>query len=161
MSETFQSEDLPQLELKSEKALDDTSEKVLSNIREGGSPVNAILKELAENPNFISQDMNPLVLVFSSIFSPQAEYQNMIKEYTQKVLDPQDPLYTLLLISVNKSHELTESDLLPNWLRTFSIVILSLLNTEKNSKVDQKQILLYFDKLGSALFKTNRSPQER
>ena len=50
------------------KFTDDTSDKILSDIRNGHSPINILLQELIKNQQFVGENMNSLVLIFSSIF---------------------------------------------------------------------------------------------
>ena len=50
------------------KFTDDTSDKILSDIRNGHSPINILLQELIKNQQFVGENMNSLVFIFSSIF---------------------------------------------------------------------------------------------
>ncbi|CAI2382538.1 unnamed protein product [Moneuplotes crassus] len=161
LSENIDVDNTEEFKLSSTSTMDDTSDKILSNIRNGESPVNVLLQELVKNPQFIGEDMNSLLLIFSSVFLSKDEYENMVKNYVKKVLDAKDTLYILLMICINKAHELKEEDLLNNWVTTFTMVVLSILNPGGVETIEPKQTLIYFDKLGSSLFKRNRNPQER
>lgn len=139
---------------------DDTSEKILTQIREGSAPVAALLQELLRNQQFISEGMNGLLLITSSLFLNRNDYHAMISSYISKVLSDTDPLYTLLMICINKASSLESKKLLHNWPTTFSMVMLSLLNNS-GMQVQQDQVMLYMDKLGSEIFRNGASEKER
>lgn len=139
---------------------DDTSNKIFSDIRQGKAPVYMLLQELLKNKQFISEDMDGLVLVLSSLFLSKIEYENMVHAYILKALDPTDTLYTLLMISINKAQLLESKHLLHNWPTTFGMVILSLLNCTNVQSSAQEQVMIYLDKLGTALFTDQRSAKE-
>ena len=105
--------------------------------------------------------MNSLLLIFSSIFLNKWEYENLLKNYIQKLLDPEDTIYILLMISINKVDDLESKNLLKNWPTTFTMVIHSILNVGGVERIEQKQTLEYFDKLGVALFNRNWWRKER
>lgn len=154
-----QSQELEQTE-DAKSSTDDTSNKIFSDIRQGKAPVAMLLQELLKNKQFISEDLNGLVLVLSSLFLNKFEYENMVHAYITKALAPTDTLYTLLMISINKAQLLESSNLLHNWPMTFGMVILSLLNSANAQSTAQEQVMIYLDKLGSALFTDQRSAKE-
>lgn len=59
------------------------------------------------------------------------------------------------MISINKVDDLESKNLLKNWPTTFTMVIHSILNVGGVERIEQKQTLEYFDKLGVALFNRN------
>lgn len=116
----FQSDtNLKEFESDLPSAKDETSDKILSDLRNGKAPVMFLLQELLNNNEFVSKDMNGLMLVMSSIFLNHVDYANILQEYISKLLEPDDTLYILLMISINKAEYLQKDKLLTNWQTTF------------------------------------------
>ena len=85
----------------------------------------------------------------------------MLKSFIQKVLSPDDPIYIILMICINKATELEPKNLLKSWPTTFAMVVLSVLNTDSIENFDHKQVDIYLDKLGQGLFLPERSKKEQ
>ena len=131
---------------------DQMSSKIFSEIRNGASPAVLFLQDLVKNNQLISENTSSLLIAISSIFLNKNEYNELLYSYISKALSPWDPLYTLLLISINKADRLESKYLLENWQNTFSIVVLNLLNRQQEASISQNQVWIYLDKLGAELF---------
>ena len=149
------------VQMKKTASTDGTSDKILSNIREGSEPVLSLLQELLKNKQFITEDTNALLMVISSIFLGKNEYETLVQTYITKLLDPSDTIYTLLMISINRANSLKEENLLSNWTSTFGMVVVSFLNNASVQGVKGDQVQIYIHKLGMALFNRARSLKER
>ena len=137
------------------------SSKIFSEIRKGVSPAIVFLQDLIKNQQLISEDTNALLIVVSSIFLNKSDYNDLLYSYISKSLDHSDPLYVLLMISINKAENLIPKYLIENWHVAFSMIVLNLLNKQHDSNINQDQVLIYLDKLGSELFIKSKTISEQ
>jgi hypothetical protein len=142
--------------LKSRNSDDETSTKILTDISNAKSPIPVLLTQLLQNKQFISQDTNILVFIMSSFFLPKQDYNQLIYEYICKQCKPTDLIYVLLMIAIEKAHELNGYDLLHNWPCTLQMVSKSFGSFKNNNQVN-----VYLDKLGSNLFIHSKTGKEK
>lgn len=138
---------------------DEISDKMLNYVRSGHFTIPQMLSELVENSESITGTLSPILLTISSLFLPQNKHADILKELLSQLLKPSDPIFTILMIAINKASYLDSKDLLENWQRTLCIVILSMLNSQVKD-MQKDQVSIYLDKLGEALFTAGRTSKE-